>query len=140
MGMTKIVRRQHFFKQYQNIILGALWIIVGLSYFLVVKNDVFTIFSVFYPLLGFLYLALYIFQKERNQEFIAWDEEQVVVSQWQYKSESYSMEEISKITLTNEHFILNSSVEGKGKTMKLTGYSENDLNLLRSRFSPELVV
>ncbi len=138
--MTKIVRRQHFFKQYQNIILGALWIIVGLSYFLVVKNDVFTIFSVFYPLLGFLYLALYIFQKERNQEFIAWDEEQVVVSQWQYKSESYSMEEISKITLTNEHFILNSSVEGKGKTMKLTGYSENDLNLLRSRFSPELVV
>ncbi|WP_424494554.1 hypothetical protein [Salinimicrobium sp. GXAS 041] len=138
--MVKVVRKQHFFKQYKNLILGALWIIVGLSYFLVAKNDVFSIFSVFYPLLGVVYLVLYVFQKERNQEFIAWDEEQVVVSQWQYKSESYSFEDISKITVTKEHFIINSTAEGKGKSMELKGYSEKDMKLLRSRFSPELAL
>jgi hypothetical protein len=135
--MTKIIRKRHFFRHYTNLILGTLWLSIGVAYFWVGEIYVFNILSFFNLLIGLVYLAMHFYLKERNQEFIAWDEEQVTLSKWQLKPKIYPIAEINKVTLTKSHFILNTSPEVPGETMELSGYSENDLYLLSRKFSPE---
>ena len=140
MGMTKIIRKRNFLKQFQNLIMGTLWFIVGTFYLLVTESNDFELLSLLYLFLGMFYFVLSFIQKERNQEFIAWDEEQLILSKWQLKPVKYSLVEINQITLTNNHLILTSTSRSLGETMELSGYSETDLRLLRNRFSPERVV
>ena len=140
MGMTKIIRKRNFFKRFQNLIMGTLWLMVGATYLVVSENKDYNILSLIYLFLGMFYFVLYFLQKERNQEFIAWDEENLVLSKWQLKPLNFSLAEINQITLTNNHFILTSTSRSPGETMELSGYSETDLKLLRNRFSPENVI
>ncbi len=135
--MTKIIRKRHFFRQYTNLILGVLWLSIGVGYFWIGEIEEFNFLFVFNLLLGLAYLALHLLQKDRNQEFIAWDEEQLILSKWQLKPVTYSLAQISRVTVTNSYFILNTNPDAPGETMELSGYSENDLYLLRRKFSPE---
>ena len=138
--MTKINRKRNFFIQFQNLILGTLWLLVGIAYFMISENDNFKILSGLNLLLGLFYFGLHFFQKGQNQEFIAWDEEQLTISKWQQKPVTYPLAEVSQIFITGSYFIVKTSPEAPGETMELSGYSESDLDLLKSRFSPGKVI
>ena len=135
--MTKIIRKRHFFRQYTNLILGVLWLSIGVGYFWIGEIEEFNFLFVFNLFLGLAYLTLHLLQKDRNQEFIAWDEEQVILSKWQLKPETYSIAQISRVKITNSYFILNTNLDAPGETMELSGYSEKDIDLLKQRFSDQ---
>ena len=137
--MTKIIRKRHFFRQYNNLILGILWLSIGVAYFWVGEVEEFNFLLVFNLLLGLAYFTLHLLQKDHNQEFIAWDEEQVILSKWQLKPVTYSIAQPSRVTVTNSYFILNTNPEAPGETMELSGYSEKDIELLKQRFSGQQI-
>ncbi|UZH55668.1 hypothetical protein JRG66_01905 [Salinimicrobium tongyeongense] len=137
--MIKIIRKRHFFRQHYNLILGLLWLSIGVAYYLVNGTGGFKILSVFNLLMGVAYLAIHFYQRDRNQEFIAWNEEQVILSKWQLKPVTYSRTQINRITITNSYFILHTNQKTPGETMELKGYSEKDIDLLKSRFSNQKI-
>lgn len=130
--MTKIEKTIPFYNRYVNLILGLMWVSMAIFMF-IFNNENGYFVPVLYLLSGSLFLFAGFRNKKRNEEFVAWDSEKVIVAELFKKAKVYYLNEISDLSLTSKHFIVKS--ENKPSTfLKLKGFSGDDLAVLENRF------
>lgn len=130
----KAIKQQHSFRKYQHWIMAALWLGFGLLY--VLNDNPLNVMSFGYVFVGIgeISLQLYNQKKGRAEESISWNEEEVIVQELFQKPKIYRIEEIDQITITTNNFLLKSGA-AKGVMLELEGFSEEDKEMLKARFS-----
>ena len=130
--MTRIVKPPVFLKSYYKIIFVVLWIILSVFTFLDSQFESINLW--FYLGMALIYTGWHYYDKDLNMEYIAWNEKEVRVSAFQQNEMVYPFEDINQITITPNNFIIKSGT-ASGTMIDLKGFKEEDLALLKSRFS-----
>jgi hypothetical protein len=90
--------------------------------------------STLYGISGILYAWLAYKQKDRNTEYIAWDEEKLIVARLHQKPKTYYFSPEVNIHLSNYNLIIKAP-RAAGYMVELKGFTEKDLDLLREKFA-----
>jgi hypothetical protein len=84
---------------------------------------------------GVLYLfAGFKIYKNRNSEFVSWNDEKLVVAQLFNKPVTYPLDEHHHITISGKHLIVKAP-KAKGVMLDLKGFAEEDIKKLQARFA-----
>ncbi len=135
--MIKIKEKPNNFKRLSLLLLGLIWFSNGILHFYNYQNETNLILGILFLLLGIAYFFMHYYY--RNTGYIAWDDTEIIVSQWQRrKPNNYLFTDISSITVTNSHFILKSK-RSKGFSLSLKSFNKEDIALLQSTFSTEVI-
>ena len=78
--MKKIIKKTSFFKKYLYYIFAAFWLIFGAYYYFLSEGKGAVFISVLYLIAGLLHALVAFKQGGKNAEYIAWDEEKVIVA------------------------------------------------------------
>lgn len=132
----KKVKKRHSLRKYQHWIMGFLWIGFGLFYVLDDNPLTFLIYGYIFLGIAEIILQLYYKKKGRAEESIGWDEEEIIVQKYFQKPDVFRVEETEFVTVTRNKFLIRSD-SAKGVMLDLKGFSEEDLKLLKARFSAE---
>ncbi len=131
--MQKIEKNINFFKKNLNYIFAVFWILMGLAFYLTSDRGKYLI-PVLYMISGFLYAFLAYKQRGRNTEYVAWDDEKIIVGRLHQKPKTYNFGPELNIHLSNYHLIIKAP-KATGDMVQLKGFSEEDLDLLRDKFA-----
>ena len=129
--MPKIVKTQAWWKVSFNIFFSIMWFAVAVSHF--IASNYFL--GILYSILTLSYISFHYYnkKKDRDHEFIEWDDRVVTVGRIGAKPLYYYLEEIENITVTSNDLIIKSGA-AKGTMVELKGFESDDLELLKSRF------
>ncbi|MBO2545738.1 hypothetical protein J0871_15050 [Salegentibacter sp. BDJ18] len=134
--MQKIVKHTSFFKKNLYFILAVFWLLLGLANYIFVEGSVAILISCLYLVSGLLYAWLAFKQKDRNTEYIAWDDEKLVVARLHQKPKTYKFGPELNIDVSNYHLIIKAP-KAKGDIVELKGFLEEDIDLLREKFGKQ---
>jgi len=132
--MKRIEKKVNFFKRNLNYIFAVLWLSMGLANYFLTDGKATILISSLYLVSGFLYVWLAYKQKDRNTEYIAWDEEKLIVARLHQKPKAYYFSPEVNIHLSNYNLIIKAP-RAIGDMVELKGFTEEDLDLLREKFA-----
>lgn len=132
--MRRIEKKVNFFKRNLNYIFAVLWLSMGLANYFLTDGKATILISSLYLVSGFLYAWLAYKQKDRNTEYIAWDEEKVIVARLHQKPKAYYFSPEVNIHLSIYNLIIKAP-RATGDMVELKGFTEEDLDLLREKFA-----
>ncbi|MBZ9632564.1 hypothetical protein LB465_17425 [Salegentibacter sp. LM13S] len=132
--MQKIEKKVNFFKRNLNYIFAVLWISMGLANYFFTDGRVAILISSLYLISGLLYAWLAYKQKDRNTEYIAWDDEKLIVARLHQQPKAYNFAPEVNIHLASNNLIIKAP-KATGDMVELKGFSEEDLELLRDKFA-----
>lgn len=135
--MERIEKKVNFFKRNLNYIFAFFWLSMGLAFYLNSDSGRYLISSL-YLISGLLYAFLAYKQRGRNTEFIAWDEEKLIIARLHQKPKTYYFSPEVNIHLSNYNLIIKAP-RATGDMVELEGYSEEDLDLIRRKFAKPAV-
>jgi hypothetical protein len=131
--MKRIDKKVNFFKRNLNYIFAFFWLSMGFAFYL--NSDLGRyLVSTLYGISGILYAWLAYKQKDRNTEYIAWDEEKLIVARLHQKPKAYYFSPEVNIHLSNYNLIIKAP-RATGDMVELKGFTEEDLDLLREKFA-----
>jgi hypothetical protein len=131
--MKRIDKKVNFFKRNLNYIFAFFWLSMGFAFYL--NSDLGRyLVSTLYGISGILYAWLAYKQKDRNTEYIAWDEEKLIVARLHQKPKTYYFSPEVNIHLSNYNLIIKAP-RAAGYMVELKGFTEKDLDLLREKFA-----
>jgi hypothetical protein len=134
--MFRIEKKSSFFIRNQFHLFAGLWLLFALGMLLtgITGKD-----ATNYIIAGgyFIIAACYVYQawakKDLNEAYIAWDEQQLVVSRFAQKPKTYVFAPELNIYLRSNHFIIKAP-KAMGDMIELKDFKEEDLALLREKF------
>ncbi len=127
----KIVKKITFWVRYQHWILTLIWLCFGIAYFIMDEPLTFAFFGYMFLTLGQVGLHNYYKKKDRNKEFISWNENQLIVQELFQKPKIYPFSKIENLTLTRNNLIVKSG-QASGVMLELKGFNPDDIEKLRS--------
>jgi hypothetical protein len=131
--MQKIIKKTSFFKRNLNYFFAFFWLSMGFAFYLNSDSGRYLV-STLYGISGILYAWLAYKQKDRNTEYIAWDEEKLIVARLHQKPKAYYFSPEVNIHLSNYNLIIKAP-RATGDMVELKGFTEEDLDLLREKFA-----
>ena len=131
--MKRIEKKVNFFKRNLNYIFAFFWLSMGFAFYLNSDSGRYLV-STLYGISGILYAWLAYKQKDRNTEYIAWDEEKLIVARLHQKPKAYYFSPEVNIHLSNYNLIIKAP-RATGDMVELKGFTEEDLDLLREKFA-----
>lgn len=132
--MQKIIKKTSFFKKYLYYIFATFWLIFGAYYYFLSEGKGAVFISVLYLIAGLLHALVAFKQGGKNAEYIAWDEEKVIVARLHQKPKAYYFSSEVNIHLSNYNLIIKAP-RATGDMVELKGFTEEDLDLLREKFA-----
>ncbi len=131
--MQRIEKKVNFFKRNLNYIFSVSWLLMGLAFYLNSDSGRYLVSSL-YGISGILYAFLAYKQRGRNTEYLAWDDEKLVVARLHQKPKTYHFTPEINIHLSNYNLIIKAP-RATGDMIELKGFNEEDLDLLREKFA-----
>ena len=131
--MTKIEKEIPFFRKFMYLNFGVFSIVLGGLMVWVSPESFNRVIGFLYCLSGVLYLFEYYRKRNYQSEFLAWDDEKVVVGEFLKEKKIYSSEEITHFVILKKEFLIKARGRKRHK-IKLKGFSEEELTQLRARF------
>ena len=132
--MQKIIKKTSFFKKYLYYIFAAFWLIFGAYYYFLSEGKGAVFISVLYLIAGLLHALVAFKQGGKNAEYIAWDEEKLIIARLHQKPKTYYFTSEVNIHLSNYNLIIKAP-RATGDMVELKGFTEEDLDLLREKFA-----
>ncbi|GGW95687.1 hypothetical protein GCM10008086_25950 [Salegentibacter mishustinae] len=113
--------------------MGGIWLFFGITMLIVKTYDV---MAYGYTIIGLVYAVVGYFKKDLPLEFIRWDDEKIEISEWQQSTRFYSWERIDGIKVSATNLTIKSGPAG-GTMVELKGYTEADIEKLKTELTPE---
>jgi len=132
--MERVEKKVNFFKRNLNYVFAVLWLSTGLANYFLTDGKATILISSLYLVSGCLYAWLAYKQKDRNTEYIAWDEEKLIVAKLHQKPKSYYFSPDINIHLSNYNLIIKAP-RATGDMVELKGFTEEDMDLLQEKFA-----
>ncbi|MCF4101020.1 hypothetical protein L1I30_05035 [Gillisia sp. M10.2A] len=134
--MPQIIKKSHPGRKYYNLVFAILWGFVGVGYFFTEENKFLGVLYLMLSL-GYIIFHIYNIKRGRNQDYVKWDDHVLEIGQAGVEQLRYPFEEIDSITITKNNLIIKSGAAA-GTMVELKGFSEEDIETLKERFtSPE---
>lgn len=124
MKHTNFLRRNSF-------LIFGLYFLVTTLFFVFSYEGVEKLFALGYGIMGAGYLYIHFNKQGRSTEFISWDEEKIVVSEFQQAPITYFWSEVDQINFSENHLTIKSGA-ANGIMIDLKGYKTEDLQVLKN--------
>lgn len=131
--MFRIEKKSSFFIRNQFHLFAGLWLLFSLGMLLTGKDATNYIIAGGYFIIAACYVYLAWAKNDLNEAYIAWDEEQLVISRFAQKPKTYVFAPELNIYLSGNHLIIKAP-KAMGDMVELKGFKEEDLALLREKF------
>jgi len=136
--VTRISRDLSYFKRNHYSIFGVFWLLLAVFYLLSAEWDEPQEYFEFIISGAYLVVSgLYFYQAYQNQgnngEYIEWDNECISYKPSQGRIHSYKIGKLISLTVATNNIIIKAPT-AQGTMAPLKGYSEEDLQKLRSEF------
>ncbi|OEY72636.1 hypothetical protein [Salegentibacter salarius] len=131
--MPQISKKVSFFRRNYFYITGGFWLGMGIALILVGGND---FIAYPYTIVGLIGAGYGYFKNDLPLEFIRWDNEKIEISEWQQSTRSYNWRNIDGINVSATNLTIKSGPAG-GTMVELKGYSEVDIEKLKTELIPE---
>lgn len=133
--MTRVDKEISFFKRNMHFLFGILWFCIAILMFIPAEEGKYIAPSLYLTGAILYTVASYKIYKKQPTEYVAWNDEELVVTQLFNKPVTYPLDEQHCITVSGKHLIVKAP-RAKGVMIDLKGFAEEDIKKLQARFAP----